>query len=422
MNETVAVPGTAPAERRISYRSPWPWVRELVWALVIVGWALGGHVSLPWLAGVLLSVGAALVGAALSLRGYTLSAAGILCHKNDLFIPWSNVAEVSVRTVGSAEHVVVRLVEPDQLNDVRPRMAAFAARRNVEKYGGAFAPRVRWLGVPAEEFVAEAERLRAAYQPGRLVQRKPSPLQRVAGAGVMIGLVLLLFSVATGQTPRQHAHAHASTGQRTGKLEFRYQAKGGAGYMDQTLAIANRGGDPVAPKLAFVAQDEGGHDLPGVNVRTALGSDGGLVVVPPRSLAYDVLAFSGPSAGSVRKVKVVVLDTVPVSAPMLPSEGLRAEPLDARGRLVRPGAPFAKVRVSSRSTSQLAALDTGDFRVVCIMWGPDSATVPQQMLDRVAITDVATMDRGAPAEVDVTGAARRRTGMCGSVVAYYSRA
>ncbi|MCP2340224.1 hypothetical protein [Actinomadura rupiterrae] len=424
MSEAASAMDASTTERRIAYRSPQPWLGLAGWTgfvIVVVAIDAWTHRKIPvlWAGGsVLMDVAAALT-IIRGRRGFTLSPAGISWRRHDAFFPWSNVAEVCERTVGRRSYVVVRLADPDQVNDL-PRGAVGAARRNVQKYGGPFAAQARWLDIPAAEFVAEAERFRAAYRSEFLSRHAAPSKDRVAELVWWVGVVLLVLGFVPGVGSIRLGHA-AETTQNKGPLEFRYQARGGTGYMDQTLAIANRGGDAIAPTLVFTPQDEQGHDLPQVRVRTALGSDGGLVVVPPQSTAFDVLAFSGPSAGSVRKVKVTVVDRVKVDAPMLSSEGLRAEPLDAQGRLVQLGSRFAKVRVTPRSSSQLAAIDTGKVRVVCIAWGPETAGAPQQMVDRVAVTDLAPLDRGAPTEVAVTGPGRDHTEQCGSLVAYYSR-
>ncbi|MFC5182788.1 hypothetical protein [Actinomadura harenae] len=420
-NETAA---TGTAERRVSYRSPWPWLSSLAWIAFIVAWLIAGvhahqSVPVPWAVGVFLIEGASLVAAYRKQRGFTLSAAGITWHAYDMFVPWSNVSEVGVRTVGSTPRLVVQLVEPDQVRDLRPRGNVLLARRNLDRYGGPIAPAVRWLGVPAEELIAEAERFRAAPRPDLLVRPTPSRIARVGSYAGTAGLALVLFAAVTGQVFLPWGRTHHDAGpQKSGVLEFRYQPLSKPGYVDQTLGIGNHGAKPTAPQLAFVALDEKGGELPGVQVRAALGSDKGMMVVPPSSVAYDILAFSGPDAGRVRNVKVSVLGTADALTPMMPSGGLRAEPIDERGQVVAPSAPFTKVRVTSPTASPLGKLDTAAFRVLCVTWAPTRPGMPQQMLTSTELTAPGTVPGGEPVEVPVN----QHSPSCDQVIATYARA
>ncbi|MEV5570327.1 hypothetical protein AB0L06_09760 [Spirillospora sp. NPDC052269] len=388
---------------------------------VTVAWLVAdalAHRPFPalWAVGMFLGDGASLAMAYRKRRGFTLSAAGITWHAHDMFLPWSNVSEVSVRTVGSTPRLVVQLAEPDQVNDLRQRALA---RRNLDRYGGPIAPAVRWLGVPPEEFIAEAERFRAAPRPGLLERPAPSVLTRVSAYAAIAGVALVFFAAVTGKVYLPWGHtSHGDGVQKSGFLEFRYQARSGGGYVDQVLNIGNRNGNPVAPALAFTAQDENGDDLPSVRVRTAFGSDRGRLVVPPKSLGFDILAFSGPEADRARKVKVAVHGTVQVLAPRLPSETLRATRIDAQERVVQAGRPFTKVRVT-RPMSSLAGLDAPNVQVICISWGPNRPDAPQQMLAATPIT-APTSTSADETDFPLTAPAKDHTETCGSVMAVYT--
>jgi hypothetical protein len=85
--------------------------------------------------------------------------------------------------------------------------------------------------------------------------------------------------------------AEKPTPAQSDDLAFDFDLTSKPGFMDQALRIENRGTSGVAPVLAFTPLDGSGNTLPGVTVATAYGSDEGRVVVPPRSIVFDVLRF-----------------------------------------------------------------------------------------------------------------------------------
>jgi len=79
--------------------------------------------------------------------------------------------------------------------------------------------------------------------------------------------------------------------------------------VDRTLAIANRGDNGLVPTFRIVPVDADGKPVPGVRARAVLGSDRGLVLVPPRSGVLDVVPFDGNRRYDVETVRIADVKT-----------------------------------------------------------------------------------------------------------------
>jgi hypothetical protein len=196
---------------------------------------------------------------------------------------------------------------------------------------------------------------------------------------------------------------------------FVYRPTSRPGYMDQFLTIINTRPSAVAPTLAFVPLDRKGRKISGVTVRTAFGSDHGMVVIPAGWRGSDVLAFDGPGSRQVADVKVIVRSMVRIRAAETPAE--YTEDLEAReisaGHTVQAGA-FDTVLVNNPYPFPIS------IRVVCTIWEEPPPGAAQQMTEALPIgglTRIAPLEVGT---VPVTGPAAGRTRECGGVTAYFS--
>ncbi|MCP2340223.1 hypothetical protein [Actinomadura rupiterrae] len=296
---------TAPAtERAVPYRDLSAIALPLVELALLAGLlALKPHYHprLSWLflAGAILLVASGTLTALRARRGFTLSPDGLTWHKHQIFVPWSNVTEV----VAAGDRVVVKVAETDQLRDARWLGGMTETPWNTRRFGGPIAPKAKRLGIPAAEFVEDAERRRAAYTKSAL--RSMPRAKGALGSSVLniAGVALALFAVIFSDPPVEEGLVV----QRSGMLVFEYHPGGpDTGFPPRTLVIRNWERLAVAPTLAFTPQDSKGRPVPDVTVRTAFGSDRGLLAVPPRGIAQDALAFEGPRATDVRRVRVTV--------------------------------------------------------------------------------------------------------------------
>lgn len=409
----------APREQQIGYRAWNVWFWPIFWLLILLArGAVGGDHAGPmifWVMGIgLLTVNAILV-ALRSRHGLTLAQDGITWHKYGMFLPWSNVPAVEQAGSGRRTRLVVRVAAPDQALEAVARPARLEIRMNLRRFGVPIALRADRLALPATDVVDGAGRLRDAYVAAggfkHVAARRARPdrvrARRAANAGTMLasaGMGMLLLAAALAGT---------GTGATNRNLSFAFRRLGGPGYMDQVLAITNRGYSAMAPTLTLVPLDRAGHRIPDVTVRTAFGSDRGMVVIPPRSVGQDVLAFAGPRSRQVADVEVIARRTARV---LMPTEAV-AEPHASRtlrGDQVEPLDDFDALVVRNPSRVSVAV------RLVCIIWDRPSPGTAQQMLDSVPVGGLTRVAPWGEASVRVTGSLRARARECGSVKAYYS--
>lgn len=414
------------AERRVGYRDRTFWPGQLTWLIILgVLWLWTHDLTLTWplviyVAGVALLETASVMVGVRSRRGLTLAADGITWHKRELFIPWSNVA-------GGAEEFdarggvrfVVRVAEPDHVLESVPGFGGWEFRSNLKRFGGPIALKADRLSVPAEELVADIERLRQeyaaaggfsafAYSPAGFRRERAARSVKVWGALFSAGLVLMLLGSLAA--PRG-SHAQASGG-----LTFVFQSTSGkAGFMDQVLNIGNPGRSAVAPTLAFVPLDGDGREVPGVTVRTAFGSDHGMVVIPPRSSGFDILAFDGPGFQKVVGVRTIVADAVRVGSPRTAVRELHVQRIGSSGGPVEPPQPFSELSLVNPNFA------SASVRLVCIIWSQPPPGAPQQMLEAIPIGGLIEATALGESTVPVTGPVKDRTQLCGSVAVYLSR-
>jgi len=301
---------TEPTPLEIGYRAR-GWISILFWP-ILLGlywlWTRNLAISESWLwwLGIGLAEAVTVLTLLRSRRGLTLAADGITWHKHALFLPWTNVSETKVSDDG--RRLLIQVIESDQPLEGQSPTGRAEVKTNLKRFGSPVALLTDRLTVPAEQVVAEATRLREGYDgaqsrfagfglgviPPEL--RRAGRSARLQGRAVLAALLLMAASVLM---------TCQSTPQGFG-LDFAFRSHSGPGTMDQVLEIKNYGGQPVAPFLAIVALDDNGHKLPDVTVRTAYGSDQGLVVIPGGDTGLDVLSFGGPQARHVHDVHVTV--------------------------------------------------------------------------------------------------------------------
>lgn len=392
------------ADHDVPYRDPTVWALPLAEAALLAGALMLDqhfHLHLPWAwaVGLVVIAVSAVLTAVRARRGLTLAADGLTWHKHQIFVPWTNVAGVEA----AGDRVLVRVVEPDQLRDRRWLAAMTETPWNTRRFGAPIAPKAKRLGMPAAEFVAEAERRRSAYEPGGLrtmPQAKGAFATSALNAG---GVALALVAMMVADLPTEKGVLR----QRVGTLSFEYRTDGpDADFAGQTLVIQNRERLAVAPRLAFTAQDAGGRDLPGVTVRTAFGTDRGLVVVPARGTFLEALAFDGPDAGAARRVQITVRGSRYVEGPEIAASTTKATPIDRAGRPLMFGEPFDRVRV--------APATPGHARLVCVVWEPRPAGRGQRLVTSYDFGLIGT-DHLMVNDVDVPAAMRPHTPECGSL-------
>lgn len=367
-----------------------------------------------WIPGIALLEVNAVLTALRARRGLTLTAHGITWHKYEMRLPWSNVSAVE-QSAGGAR-LVVRVGEPGQaLEDVavpaRPEV-----RANLRRFGAPIALRAGRLARPAAEVVAIAGRLRQEYEPssglkGFMTRDTPPEEERARRSArwwirlASAGLTVLLFGAVI---------VNVAPPSPDSEIAFVFKRTTGPGYMDQVLQMTNYGFTATAPTLKFVPLDRAGHALPGVTVRTAYGSDRGLVVLPPRSSGADVLAFDGPGFRDVADVRVTVRHKERSKRP-----ADSAEELDARRllgtRFTDPSQDFDTLLLHNTNGVTVAV------RVVCILWEDPPPGATQQMVRSLPIGGLISIAPFDEVRVPVTGPVRNLARSCGSVKVYYSR-
>jgi hypothetical protein len=305
---------TPPGEQRIGYQDRTVWLWPAFWLSTIalrwlIGWDAAGPLIL-WAPCVALLETNAVLTALRARRGLTLTSTGITWHKQKMYLPWTSVVAVeqSVSRRGGVR-VVVRVSEPaEALDDVAP-LARPEVRANLRRFGAPIALRPGWLARPAAEVVEVADRLRRACEPARGFTSSsawymaPEEVRARRSARIWTGLAGAGFAVLLGGI----ALTDVGRPGAGDEMAFRFVRATGPGDMDQVLAMTNDGDSAVAPTLTFLPLDRTGGVLRGVTVRTAYGSDDGLVVIPPRSTVTDVLAFD--------------LAGLPASLPPAPASG-----------------------------------------------------------------------------------------------------
>ncbi|KAB2389937.1 hypothetical protein [Actinomadura montaniterrae] len=411
---------TAPQdELQIAYRSRTVWFWSAVWPVALaLRWFLGGDAAGPldlWFLGIALLEANAVMTALRARRGLTLTAREVIWHKYEMRLSWANVTAVEQSARRDGTRLVVRVGEPDQALEEVAFPARLEVRADLRRFGAPVVLRAGSLARPAAEVVEIAERLRREYEPPSGVMRLStgavSPERdrarrsarlwvRLASAGFGVLLAAVIVSI-TAPAPAP-------------QLTFAFKRTTGPGYMDQTLMMNNYGSTATAPSLTFVPLDWTGHVLPGVTVRTAYGSDRGLVVLPPRSTGADVLAFDGPGFRNVADVRVTVRHQEHPKQPAHAAGELQARRLIGTG-YTEAGQDFDTVVV--HNTNGVAV----SVRLVCILWEDPPPGAAQQMVRSLPIGGLISMAPYAKIRVPVTEPVRSLARSCGSVKVYYSR-
>jgi hypothetical protein len=411
-------------ELRIGYRDLRVWFWPVFWPVALaVRWTLGTHHTGPmilWVLGIGLLETNAILTARRARRGLTLAPDGVTWHKYAMFLPWSIVTAVEQSAVRRGHRLVVRVSEPGQALEDVARPARLEVRSHLRRYGAPVALRAGRLAVPAAEVVEVARRLREEQpatdglkrfmaldaRPERVRAHRSAKLwARLAAAGVGV----LVFAGVV--------HGIFAVNSRDPQLAFVYR-QSRPGYIDQILTIINTRDSTVAPTLEFVPLDRKGRKISGVTVRTALGSDHGMVVVPAGWRGNDVLAFDGPGFRQVADVKVIVRSMVRIEAERPAEYTEYTEDLQARtisaGHTVQAG-NFDTVLVNNPYSLPIS------IRVVCIISKEPSPGAAQQMVEALPIGDLTRIEPLEVGTVPVTGPAADRTRECGEVMAYLSR-
>ncbi|MFT4189778.1 MAG: hypothetical protein QM621_14525 [Aeromicrobium sp.] len=106
------------------------------------------------------------------------------------------------------------------------------------------------------------------------------------------------------------------------QLSVAYTARGAGGGLDQLVTMTNPTDDDLVPTLRFRPLTAYGQEIPGVTVTSVQGLDRGMLKVPARSTARDLLRFDGPGCRQVCHVQTEVLDLFTVE----PVSGLTIPP------------------------------------------------------------------------------------------------
>ncbi|MEV5573916.1 hypothetical protein AB0L06_28090 [Spirillospora sp. NPDC052269] len=363
------------------------------------------HFRLPWLwvAALLVILLAAVHTWWRARRGFTLTDVGMIWHKHQISVPWSNVTAVDM----ADGRIIVRVAELGQLRDGRAFAGITDSFWNLRRFGGPIVLRTRCLSVPAEDFVAQAERLREAFDRGNLRQRPSSRAALLSTSLNIGGVVLAVVAMMVFDLPLEKG----MVAQRIGTLEFQYRPEGpDSAFAAQTLTVANWERLAVAPTLALTPQDEKGREVRGVTVRTAFGADRGLLVVPPRGNTTEILAFDGPNSGAVRRVKVAVRGSSYADGPGFRVGPAHAKPVDRSGAPLELGREFDRVFVTSPAA---------EVRVMCIVWEPRRGGRGQQMAAAYDFGHTRSNGVGAKT-LAVPAALREHSPECGTLAAVFT--
>lgn len=407
-------------ERRIEYRSHAVWFWPVFWpAALLLRWLLDWDAAGPmtfWVPGIALLETNAILTALRARRGLTLTPYGITWHKYEMRLSWSVVVAVEQRVRRRGVRLVVRMDDPAiALEDVAV-LARPEVRVNLRWFDAPIALRAGRLARPAAEVVELADRLRRDYEPatgikGFATRDTPPGRERARRSARRW---IRLASVGFGALLLGTGLVNAAPSNDFQELTFTFNRTTGPGHMDQVLDMANYGWSAVAPTLTFVPLDGAGHALPGVTVRTAYGSDRGLVVLPPRTTGNDVLAFDGPGFRKVADVKVTVRHAERVKTPEGAADELHARRLLDTG-LTEPPQDFDSLVVQNTNAFAVSV------RMVCILWEDPPPGATQQMVRSLPIGGLVSIDPLDEVNVPVTGTVRRLARSCGSVKVYYSR-
>jgi hypothetical protein len=296
---------------RIGYRDHVVWVWLLIWAIFLSApWFVGDAPTWTWtlaiwLLGIALTEANAIRTALRSMRGLTLAADGIIWHKHEVFLPWSNVTELEQVYGKGGLRLVIRVDQPNQALEQVSKLGRWEVMSALKRFGGPITLKPDRLAVPAVEVMANVERLRQEYAasggfaafandpdwPRRKRAARSANVWAVLGSA---GLVLSVMGPFLSLT--QNINAKVSGG-----LTCQYRSIAEPGFMDQVLSIGNSGGTAVAPTLTLVPLDRTGKAIPGLSVRTAFGSDHGMVVVPPTETRTTSLPSMVPVSGTWRE-------------------------------------------------------------------------------------------------------------------------
>jgi hypothetical protein len=333
-----------------------------------------------------------------------------------MHLSWGNVTAVEHGVRRGAARLVVRVGEAEQALEDVPLPARGEVHKNLRRFGGPIVLRAGRLGRPAAEVVEIADRLRREYEPpsgvmGFLTGADSPERERArrsarlwirlasAGLGAVLCGVLISNIVPSSPDPR---------------IDFAFRRIASPGYMDQTLRMTNYGFTATAPTLKLVPLDREGHAIPGVTVRTAFGSDRGLVVLPPRSAGFDVLAFDGPGSRDVMDVRVSVRHKLRLKRPKSAVEEPHAQRL-LGARPTEPGQDFDTLLLHNGTVLTVAV------RLVCILWEDPPPGAAQQMIRSFPIGGLVSVPPLGEAQVPVTGPVRVLARSCESIVVYFSR-
>ncbi|MEV5825858.1 hypothetical protein AB0L25_09800 [Spirillospora sp. NPDC052242] len=411
---------TARDEQQITDRNRAVWFWPVAWPVAIalrwfLGWDAWGPMVL-WVPSVALLETNAVLTALRARRGLTLTADGITWHKYEMHVPWANVTAVEHRTGRGGGRLVVRVGEADQALDSVAFPARLAVHANLRRFGAPIALPAGRLALSAAEVVEIADRLRREYEPSSKImgflagdvspgQDRALRSTRLWTRLASVGLGVLLFGVGI---------ANIMPSSPATQIDFAFERTTGPGYMDQTLVMTNHGFGATAPTLKFVPLDRTGHAVPGVTVRTAYGSDRGLVVLPPRSEAVDVLAFDGPRFRDVIDIQVTVLRTEESKLP----EGAVKWPEARRflgDRPTEPSNDFDALLLHNVNGVEVAV------RLVCILWEDPPPGHSQQMVRSLPIGGLVSIAPFEKVRVPVTEPIRSLARDCTTIKVYFSR-
>lgn len=186
------------------------------------------------------------------------------------------------------------------------------------------------------------------------------------------------------------------------QLAFGYRAVGGAGNMDQVLAIGNDSDVQALPHLELTALDKDGQPLEGVRVSTLFGSDRGLVLVPAGGTAYDIVKFTGRGTNQVEDVDVAV-----ASVDVAGTSSVEPPEVDYRGKdgrhVSRPwlAATFGVTNPGDHDYS---------VRLVGIVWARPLPGRPQQAEQVIALGGPIRVPAHDTVVIPTTAEARNRIG------------
>ena len=238
---------------------------------------------------------------------------------------------------------------------------------------------------------------------------------------VVFAAALLTAAAALAGCDKEPADAAAPPPKP--ELEFVYTADGGATDPDDKLTIYNRGTQPVAPVLKFIAIDEAGKPIPTVTVHAALGTDTGRVVVPAGGQAHDYLQFYGDGFQRTADLDVEVVRGTAVTYPAV-RVAPTATALNAAGAELRSGARAKPMGVAKkvRLTNENDVAIT--VRYAYVVWNEQTENIDSFHMT-YSPDDLITVPARGHVDVDLEGEAlalnlQHGVALPASVEAYYS--